>query len=70
MQRDCDVWKLVEGYRHSFNCEPDLPLAGCMSMRQLLAGRDFAEHVKIMEQGVRGRWRAQLQQLPQRRRQQ
>ncbi|WIA30775.1 hypothetical protein OEZ86_000835 [Tetradesmus obliquus] len=45
--------KLVEGYGHSFNCEPDLPLAGCMSMRQLLAGRDFAEHVKIMEQGVR-----------------
>jgi hypothetical protein len=38
----------------SFGCEPDLPLVGCMSMKQLLSGQDFAEHVRIMDQPIRG----------------
>ncbi|KAF6254582.1 hypothetical protein COO60DRAFT_1642235 [Scenedesmus sp. NREL 46B-D3] len=45
--------KLVEGYRHNFGCEPDLPLVGCMSMRQLLLIKDFAEHIKVMQQPIR-----------------
>lgn len=39
----------------SFGCEPDLPLLGCMSMKQLLMTRgEFSEHVKVMEQPIRG----------------